>query len=168
MHRECRESFPRQQLQRKPPVNDPGMHHRTCVTHVPWCMSGSLTRGGGENVPGIPGTCATLNFTYLVRGAFGHVFVITWATIDFSFIGFCGIYLNVISQWVAKRLLSLKTIYPQLFAHLPGAKKLPNTGFTCIVIQCFPVIVGLVCVRLMCPPPPWLYTPLIHSLMDAK
>ena len=23
------------------------------VTHVSWCMSGSLTRGGGENVPGI-------------------------------------------------------------------------------------------------------------------
>ena len=36
----------------------PGMPHGTCVTHVPWCMSGSLTRGGGENVLGIPGTCA--------------------------------------------------------------------------------------------------------------
>ena len=24
-------------------VGDPGMHHGTCVTHVPWCMSGSLT-----------------------------------------------------------------------------------------------------------------------------
>ena len=34
------------------------MHHGTCVTHVPWCMSGSLTCGYGENVPGIPGTCA--------------------------------------------------------------------------------------------------------------
>ena len=39
-------------LQRKPLVSDPGMHHGTCVTHVPWCMSGSLTRGGGENVRG--------------------------------------------------------------------------------------------------------------------
>ena len=29
--------------------SDPGMHHGTCVTHVPLCMSGSLTRGGGEN-----------------------------------------------------------------------------------------------------------------------
>ena len=36
-------------LQRKPLVSDPGMHHGTCVMHVPWCMSGSLTRGGGEN-----------------------------------------------------------------------------------------------------------------------
>ena len=31
-------------------------------------MSASLTRGGGENVTGIPGACATRNFTYLVRG----------------------------------------------------------------------------------------------------
>ena len=53
---------------RKPLVNDPGMHHGTCVTHEPWCMSGSLTRSGGENVPGILGACATRNFTYLVRG----------------------------------------------------------------------------------------------------
>ena len=28
-----------------PRVSDPGMHHGTCVTHVPWCMSGSLTSG---------------------------------------------------------------------------------------------------------------------------
>ena len=60
--------FPRHRLQRKPLVSDPGMHHGTCITHVPWCMSGSLTRGGGENVPGIPGACATSNFTYLSRG----------------------------------------------------------------------------------------------------
>ena len=50
--------FPRRRLQRKPLVSDPDMHHGTCVTHVPWCMSGSLTRGGEENVPGIPGACA--------------------------------------------------------------------------------------------------------------
>ena len=52
---------------------DPDMHHGTCVTHVPWCMSGSLTSVsfevvGGKNVAGIPGACATRNFTYLVRG----------------------------------------------------------------------------------------------------
>ena len=40
----------------------------TCVTHVPWCMSGSLTRSGGENVRGIPGACATRNFAYPARG----------------------------------------------------------------------------------------------------
>ena len=68
MGRECLERFPRHRLQRKPLVSDTGMHHGTCVTHVPWCMSGSLTRGGGENVPGIPGACATCNFKYLARG----------------------------------------------------------------------------------------------------
>ena len=49
MRRECREHFPRHRLQRKPLVSDPGMHQGTCVTHVPWFMSGSLTNGGGGN-----------------------------------------------------------------------------------------------------------------------
>ena len=61
-------SFLRHRLQRKPLCSDPGMHHGTCVTHVSWCMSGSLTRGGRENIPGILGACATRNFTYLARG----------------------------------------------------------------------------------------------------
>ena len=38
---------------------DLGMHRGTCVTQVPWCVSGLLTCGGGENVPGIPSACAT-------------------------------------------------------------------------------------------------------------
>ena len=67
MHRECRERFPRHRLQSKPLLNDHGKHHGTCVTHVPWRMSGSLTYGGGENDPGIPGACATQNVTYLTR-----------------------------------------------------------------------------------------------------
>ena len=51
--------FPRGRLQKKPLASDPDMHHGTCMTHVPWRMSGSLTRCGGENVPGIPGACAS-------------------------------------------------------------------------------------------------------------
>ena len=58
MRRECRERFPHHQLLMKPLVSNPGMHHGTCVTRVPWCMSGSLTRGGEENDPGI--LCAIL------------------------------------------------------------------------------------------------------------
>ena len=57
----ARNDFPhgkRKPAARKPLASDPDIHHGTCVTHVPWCMSGSLTRGGGENVPGIPGACA--------------------------------------------------------------------------------------------------------------
>ena len=29
----------------QPLVSDPDMHYGTCVTHVPWCMPGSLTSG---------------------------------------------------------------------------------------------------------------------------
>ena len=71
MHRERQERFPRHR-QRKPLVNDPSMRHGMCVTQVPWCMSGSLTLGGGENVPPIPGTRTTHNFTYLSRRPFGE------------------------------------------------------------------------------------------------
>ena len=28
-----------------PRVSDPDMHYGTCMTHVPWCMPGSLTSG---------------------------------------------------------------------------------------------------------------------------
>ena len=57
-----------------PRVSDPDMLHGTCVTHVPWGISGSLTCGflwsrrQGKKVPGIAGACATHNFTNLVRG----------------------------------------------------------------------------------------------------
>ena len=56
-----------------PWVSDPDMHHGTCVTHVPWCLPGSLTGGflwsrWRKNVPGIPGACATHICPYLVRG----------------------------------------------------------------------------------------------------
>ena len=43
-----------------PQVRDPDMHHGTCVTHVPWCMSGSLTCGflwnrrRGKTFPAFP------------------------------------------------------------------------------------------------------------------
>ena len=54
--------------QRKSLVSDPGMHHGMCVMHMPWCMSGSLTRGAGENARDTVVACVTRNFTYLVRG----------------------------------------------------------------------------------------------------
>ena len=54
--------------QRKPLVSNPDMHHGTCVTHVPWWMSGLLTHRGG-----IPGAYSTRNFTYLARGPWQKV-----------------------------------------------------------------------------------------------
>ena len=70
MRRECRECIPRHRFQRKPIVSDPGIHHDTCATHVPCCMSGSLTHSGGEKVPGIFGVCVARNFAYLARGPY--------------------------------------------------------------------------------------------------
>ena len=40
MRWECRERFPRHRG-----LSDPDMHLGTCVTHVPWCMPGSLNSG---------------------------------------------------------------------------------------------------------------------------
>ena len=74
MRRECRERFPRHRLQMKPLVSEPDMHHGTCVTHVPWCMSGSFTRARGENIADIPGACATRDFTYLAKGLMACLF----------------------------------------------------------------------------------------------
>ena len=43
-----------------PQVSDPDMHHGTCVTHVPWCLPGSLTssyrwsRRRGKTFPAFP------------------------------------------------------------------------------------------------------------------
>ena len=54
MRRKCRERFLRHRLKKKPLVNDPGMYHDTYVAHVPWCMSGLLTRGGEETFPAFP------------------------------------------------------------------------------------------------------------------
>ena len=71
-------------LQGKPLVSDAGIHRGTCVTHVSWCMSGSLTRGGGENVPGTPGACAIRNSTYLVRGPWRHKPTVSAAAVIFQ------------------------------------------------------------------------------------
>ena len=109
MRQEGRERFPCHRLQRKPLVSDPDMHHGTCVTHVPWCMSGSLTRGGGENVPDIPGACATRNFTYLARGPW---FVA--CSIPGHYMKRCWIVVNWILRWNLNRNLqnfTLKTIH---------------------------------------------------------
>ena len=46
-------TFSRQRLQMKPIVSDPGMHHGTCVMHVPWCVAWSLIRGGRKSFPAL-------------------------------------------------------------------------------------------------------------------
>ena len=73
--------FPRRRFQRKLLVSDPGMHHGTCVTHVPWCMSGSLTCGDGENVPG---ACAPaiLRIWQEAHGLASNRQSMTWTKVD--------------------------------------------------------------------------------------
>ena len=57
-----------------PRVNDPNMHHGTCVTHVPWYMPGSLTNGflwsrwREETFPELQAQVQHAIFTYPVRG----------------------------------------------------------------------------------------------------
>ena len=68
MRRECRERFPRHRRWAIPTCIT-ARASRTCRDA---CrdrqLSVSFEIGGGGNVPGIPGACATCNFTYLVRG----------------------------------------------------------------------------------------------------
>ena len=52
-------TFSRYWFLRKPLVSDPGMHHATCVTHVPWYMSEWLTRGAGKTFPAFPAHAQT-------------------------------------------------------------------------------------------------------------
>ena len=48
-------------------------------------MSGSLTRGGGENAPCIPGACAARSFTYVSKGHCVNMGVLT--TFDTCILG---------------------------------------------------------------------------------
>ena len=65
-------TFSRRWLQSKPLVNDPGMHHGTCVTHAPWCMSGSLSLRGKFSRHSR--RMRTHNFTYLARGPLNRIY----------------------------------------------------------------------------------------------
>ena len=71
MRRECREPFPRHQLQRKPLVSD----HGTCVTHVPWCMSGSVTRRWRGKRSRHSRRMRNMQFLYLARVPSGSTVV---------------------------------------------------------------------------------------------
>ena len=91
MCREWRERSPRRRFQRKPLVSDPGMHHGTCVTHVPWCMSGSLTCGDGENVPGIPGACAPA-ILRIWQEAHGAAYTRQWTELALVQVKICRLF----------------------------------------------------------------------------
>ena len=89
--REWQEPFPRYRLQRKPLVSDAGVHHGT------WCMSGSPTRGGGENVHGSRGACATRIFMFLTRCP---CFVSLWFILIQWLLGRLGNFTNAIFKLI--------------------------------------------------------------------
>ena len=67
MHREFREGFPRHRLQRNRLLAIPAcITTRASRTCRDACRD-RKTRDGRENVPGIPGACASRNFMHLVR-----------------------------------------------------------------------------------------------------
>ena len=49
------------------PATDFKGNHGTCVMHVPWCMSGSLTRGGGETLSKGHRVLWKIEICYLIR-----------------------------------------------------------------------------------------------------
>ena len=139
MRRECRQRFPCHWL-KKTLVSDPGMHHGTCVTNVPWCMPGLLNRGGGENVAGILGACATRNFMYLARGPLrGHLSFqfnrINWKSTDN-----CG--LDDVCSWWPRICFSYFTQF-DLFYLLYQDSTPPIRFWYCVDIVCNP---SLLCV----------------------
>ena len=129
---------PHHRFQRKPPVSDPSMHHGTCVAHVQWCMSGSLTRSGGENVPGIPAECTTREFRYLAR-ALGDIYV--WLCLLISqVIVFFTDFLSCF-MWDIQRSAQSRLIYVASKAHtytwwLPAVQWSASTpaGYNTIIV----------------------------------
>ena len=118
MRRECRERFPLHPLQRRPLVSKPGMHHGMCVTHVRWCMSGSLTRGGGENFPAYPANAlpAILRIWSEVRNACTDLscFVLSSSTLTSGFMQYLSPYNSDKSTAFVKIVTSTLLWLPQL------------------------------------------------------
>ena len=108
-------------------VNDPGMHHATCVTHMAWCMSGSLTCGGGEKVHGIPGAWVTRNFTsiHLAWGPWEWL-VVTWLSgmftqqleIEIANVYWdCGFLMGLVNMSFGHKPVTLKNLVVQCCYH---------------------------------------------------
>ena len=114
MPRECRERFPRHRLQGKPLVSDPGMYYVTaCVTRVPLCMSGSLTRGGGKTFPSFP---AHAQPAILLIWEEAHVCNVFWCD------------LRKLQKFYLWSLAELKSIHHDVrwVQHIEAGTKLPS------------------------------------------
>ena len=106
-------------------LSDPDMHHGACVTHVLWCMPGSLTSSflwsqWRENVHTIPGACATRNFTYLVRGPCRDISMIFALCVSIPCLFSCGIDF-VFRHWIRHRFYGVSVWF---------TKDVKNPSFT--------------------------------------
>ena len=73
MRQACQERFPAT-------AGEQSRHARRCRDACRDRLQAvSFEVSGGENVPGIPGACATRNFTYLVRGPWSSRSEMMWA-----------------------------------------------------------------------------------------
>ena len=110
-------------------VSDPDMHHGTCVTHVPWCMPGSLTSGflwsrcRGKTFPAFPvfsllTSGSPLGDGSVAVGCSGGDRAVAVTTIVFSIFGGCvcfficvlNVYFivcSVVHGWVRNDLIKM-------------------------------------------------------------
>ena len=116
MRQECRERFLRPRGQAIPTWIT-ARAWRTCRDACRGCyLAVSVEVGGGQNVPGIPGACATRNITYLARGPWQPMGTITIASGWFM-------YRSRLNRWTAVNFEIVST---------PGAVK---CGFTSVKRQ---------------------------------
>ena len=124
-----------------PRLSDPDTHHGTCVTHVPWCMPGSLTSGflwsrrWGKTFPAFP---AHAQPTILRIWYEAHVFHVIpavdtyitneWLLLTYSFIRQCNIY-----AWpyhdtpkACCKIMAIDNLYPFI-----------SLAIKCAFIHCF-------------------------------
>ena len=97
-----RERFHHHRLQRKPLISDPGMHHGTCVTHVPWCMPGPLLAVAGKTFPAFPAHAQPVNLRIWQEDHWT-----LWNT----------------RQWISKKLSPIKLCILQDVSHFVHALK---------------------------------------------
>ena len=73
------------------------MHHGTCVTHVPWCIPGLLTRGGGKTFPTFPAHVQPAILRIWQEAHWGDLGSIWWFTLLY---GICNVGDSCNFKWL--------------------------------------------------------------------
>ena len=154
-----------------PHVSDPDMHHGTCVTHVPWCMPGSLTSGflrnrrQGKTFPAFPAHAQPAIFRIWQEA---HGFKSAWWTFTSGFMSWSRVsfaswsfpsmpqWLGIQQKWTVQHVCLCRSI--TMGGSLYGNKKVlsvfaryrPQAGHWVrvdhhIVVNCAHVLVIVQC-----------------------